>query len=101
MPSNAINFRQSCRAKINCKGTFAIVSCKRCVKYKPYLLSCKLLLLSTKCRNYKSIGAESCVPVDVLLLDFSKIKLELSKVEAQLAELEQQAEKDKVEAKAA
>jgi hypothetical protein len=39
--------------------------------------------------------------VDVLSPDFSKLELELLKVEAQLAELEQQAEKDKVEAKAA
>jgi hypothetical protein len=65
------------------------VSCKCYAKYKLYLLSYKLLLLSTKCRNCKSVSVESCVSIDILLLDFSKIKLELLKVEAQLVELEQ------------
>jgi hypothetical protein len=74
------------------------VSCKCCAKNK---LSCKLLLLSTKCRNCKSVSAETYVPVDVPTLDFSKIKSEISKVEAQLTELEKQVEKDKAEAKAA
>jgi hypothetical protein len=74
------------------------VSCKRYTKNK---LGCKLLLLSTKCRNCKSVSAETCVPVDIPTLDFSKIELEISKVEAQLIELEKQAEKDKAEAKAA
>jgi hypothetical protein len=101
MPSNATIFRQSRGAKINRKGTFAIVSCKRYAKHKPHPLSCKLSSLSAKCRNCESVGAKSCVPVDVPPPDFSKIESELSKVEAQLAESEQQAEKDKAEAKAA
>jgi hypothetical protein len=101
MPSNATNFRRSCGAKINYKGTFAIVSCKRCVKHKLHLLGCKLLLLSAKCGNCESVGAEACVSIDVLSLDFSKIESELLKVEAQLVELEQQAEKDKAEAEVA
>jgi hypothetical protein len=101
MPSDATLFRRSRGAKINREGTFAMVSCKRCAKHKPHPLSCKLSSLSTKCGNCESVGAESCVPVDIPPPDFSKIESELSKVEAQLAESEQQAEKDEAEAEAA
>jgi hypothetical protein len=74
-----------------------MVSYTRCAKEK---LSCKLSSLSKKCRNYEIIGAESYVPVEVRVPDFTKVESEIEKIEAELAATEAVIEKDKAEVEA-
>lgn len=98
MSSRASIYRQNRGEKINREGVYAMVSCKRCAKEK---LGCKLSSLSVKCGNCEAVGASSCVPVDILVPDFSKVESEISKVEEQLVANEAEIERGEAEAEAA
>jgi capsule polysaccharide export protein KpsE/RkpR len=75
-----------------------MVSYTCCAKEK---LGCKLSSLSKKCGNCEIVGAESCVPVEVRVLDFTKVESEIEKIEAELAATEAVIEKDEAEVEAA
>jgi hypothetical protein len=56
------------------------VACKRCAKYK---LSCKLLLLSKRCRNCVCAGSAPCVLAKILPLNFLRIDAKIEKLRRQ------------------
>jgi hypothetical protein len=68
--------------------------------YAKEKLSYKLSSLSKKYRNCEIVGAESYMPVEVRVPDFTKVELEIEKIEAELAATEAVIEKDKAEAEA-
>jgi hypothetical protein len=74
-----------------------IVSYTRYAKEK---LSCKLLSLSKKYRNYEIVGVESYIPIEVRVPDFTKIELEIKKIEAELTITKAVIEKDKAKVEA-
>jgi hypothetical protein len=73
------------------------VSYTRYIKEK---LGYKLLSLSKKYRNYEIVGAESYIPVEVRVPDFTKVESEIKKIEAELATTEAVIEKDKAKVEA-
>jgi hypothetical protein len=72
-----------------------------CTYYAKEKLGCKLSSLSKKCRNCEIVGAESCMPVEVRVPDFTKVESEIEKIEVELTATETVIEKDKAEVEAA
>jgi hypothetical protein len=56
--------------------------------------------LSKKCRNCEIVGAESYIPVEVRVPDFTKVESEIEKIKAELTTTEAVIEKDKAEVEA-
>jgi hypothetical protein len=70
--------RHLLRDRINRTGELAIVACQYCTKKK---LACWMSSLKKECRNCYRNGVKVCVPVDVPLLDFSRLNAELARLD--------------------
>jgi hypothetical protein len=68
-----------------------------CAKEK---LGCKLLSLSKKYRNCEIVSVESYIPVEVRVLDFTKVESEIEKIEAELTTTEAVIKKNKAKVEA-
>lgn len=87
MSSQAVHYRHLRGDRINNEGSFAMVSCARCVQKS---LPCKLSSLSKKCGNCEYVGAKECVPQEIPIPDFSKLDRQVKELERQ-EELEEAA----------
>jgi hypothetical protein len=76
--------------RINSIGWVAIVACQYCAKRN---LLCQMSSLKKECRNCYRKGNISCVPVEVLVPDFTKLDRELARLDAQEAEVDAAEEK--------
>jgi hypothetical protein len=56
--------------------------------------------LSKKYRNYEIIGAESYIPIEVRVPDFTKVESEIKKIEVDLTTTKAVIEKDKAKVEA-
>jgi hypothetical protein len=68
--------------------------------YAKEKLSCKLSSLSKKYRNCEIVGAESYMPIEVRVPDFTKVESEIEKIEAELTTTKAVIEKDKAKIEA-
>jgi hypothetical protein len=56
--------------------------------------------LSKKYRNYEIIGAESYIPIEVRVPDFTKVESEIKKIKVELTTTKAVIEKDKAKVEA-
>jgi hypothetical protein len=76
--------------RINSIGWVAMVACQYCAKRN---LPCWMSSLKKECGNCYCKGNTSCVPVEVLVPDFTKLDRELARLDAQEAEVDAAEEK--------